>query len=411
MNVLLSTKETKRLVDIISGDTQHVITFQDFCSLLLLLPPESATEMFHDWISENAWDVGEGLTLPDDTGDVEGWMLLVAGGCAGAVSRTATAPVDRVKTLLQAQVPAPKQAKRRDGAASHGAAQSHTKRSHPPKASATAGDTVAEAVKQQVRRPRSGAIPVNGVLDGFRTIYKEGGWPGFWRGNGANVIKVAPETAVKFYVYESMRKWICADEHAVTIPERFISGAVAGAVGQVAIYPLEIAKTRMALARKGEYRGILDCLLKILRFEGPSCMYRGMGASLMGIVPYAGTDLTIYSLLRDAYGAKYPDEPPGAATLLGCGAIASTCGQVVAYPLQLVRTRLQAQGMHKRPVVYQGILDCVRKTVAEGGIRGLYRGMLPNFLKALPAISISYVVYEKTKRGLRDIDPKRLPWE
>ena len=78
---------------------------------------------------------------------------------------------------------------------------------------------------------------------------------------------------------------------------------------------------------------------------------------------------------------------------------AGTCGQLVAYPLQLVRTRLQAQGipgMRK----YDGMVDCFRKTIAAGGVRALYAGLGPNFLKALPAISISYVVFEKSKLAI-----------
>jgi solute carrier family 25 phosphate transporter 23/24/25/41 len=86
--------------------------------------------------------------------------------------------------------------------------------------------------------------------------------------------------------------------------------------------------------------------------------------------------------------------------LLSCGAAATTCGQLVAYPLQLIRTRLQAQGMKGRPVVYTGILDCAAQTIRCDGISGLYRGILPNFMKSLPAISISYAVYETAKASL-----------
>ncbi len=57
--------------------------------------------------------------------------------------------------------------------------------------------------------------------------------------------------------------------------------------------------------------------------------------------------------------------------------------------------------MAGRPRRYTGILDCVRQTVRSSGIRGLYKGIGPNFCKAMPAISISYLVYEKTSRYLR----------
>jgi solute carrier family 25 (mitochondrial phosphate transporter), member 23/24/25/41 len=82
------------------------------------------------------------------------------------------------------------------------------------------------------------------------------------------------------------------------------------------------------------------------------------------------------------------------------GAVSSTCGQIVAYPMALVRTRLQAQGMDGNPVLYSGTYDCLRTTVRQEGVRGLYRGIMANFLKAIPAISISYVVYEHSKQVL-----------
>ena len=138
----------------------------------------------------------------------------------------------------------------------------------------------------------------------------------------------------------------------------------------------------------------------ILQREGPRGLYRGLFASLVGIVPYSGTDLTVFSMLKDAYEKNYPDAEPSIPTLLACGATATTCGQVVSYPLQLIRTRLQAQGMLGRPDRYAGMLDCFRKTVAEEGILGLYRGIGPNFLKSVPAMAISYAVFEAVKRAL-----------
>ena len=71
------------------------------------------------------------------------------------------------------------------------------------------------------------------------------------------------------------------------------------------------------------------------------------------------------------------------------------------YPLQLVRTRLQAQGMPGSKAEYSGIIDCATQVYKKGGIRGFYRGIAPNFMKAIPAISISYVVYEKAKEILK----------
>ena len=57
--------------------------------------------------------------------------------------------------------------------------------------------------------------------------------------------------------------------------------------------------------------------------------------------------------------------------------------------------------MEGRPQRFTGIFDCIRQTVRANGVSGLYKGIGPNFLKAMPAISISYLVYEKTSRYLK----------
>jgi solute carrier family 25 (mitochondrial phosphate transporter), member 23/24/25/41 len=79
------------------------------------------------------------------------------------------------------------------------------------------------------------------------SVVAEGGARAFWRGNGANCLKIAPETAVKFVAFDALKAVLAADPLAPTVTERFASGGLAGASAQLAIYPMEIAKTRLAL--------------------------------------------------------------------------------------------------------------------------------------------------------------------
>jgi solute carrier family 25 phosphate transporter 23/24/25/41 len=91
-------------------------------------------------------------------------------------------------------------------------------------------------------------------------------------------------------------------------------------------------------------------------------------------------------------------------TLLSFGAVSSTCGAVTAYPLALVRTRLQADGRPRwsssqKALVpgeqhFKGALDCAAQILARDGVKGFYAGLVPNMLKVVPAVSISYAVYE-----------------
>ena len=276
------------------------------------------------------------------------WVTLVAGGVAGAISRTTTAPCDRLKVIMQAREPGKN----------------------------------------------------TSIASEFRAIQKESGFRGFFKGNGTNVLKIIPETALKFLIYDEIKKLICTDLNSPSTGERLLSGAASGFLTQTIIYPMEITKTRLALAQDGIYKGIADCLRKIQRTEGTKALYKGWGASVLGIMPYAAIDLTIFNILRDKYIEKVGRDP-STYTVLGCGAMSSICGQVVSYPFALIRTRLQSQGLPGKPVLYHGLLDCTRKTYMNEGVRGFYRGILPNFMKSVPAVAISYAVFEKMKTVLK----------
>jgi len=360
-----SHEQIQLLIEKMDQTNNGIITFGEFQHFLMLLPNESLEEYFDHWAKASRIDLGETMQIPDNITDgsaADALITFTAGAVAGAVSRTATAPFDRLKVLLQA---------------------GPTGGSFTNRAAASTDST---------------------IIGGLRAIYGEGGAWALFRGNGTNVIKIMPETAVKFFAYERFKKLIAVNKSDIQIHERFAAGALAGVTAQSSIYPLEIVKTRLAVARRGEYRGITHCLMKTMEVEGIKGIFAGLGASCVGIIPYAGIDLCVFMTLKQRWINNHPNhfnEGPGAITLLGMGAFSSSCGQVVAYPLQLIRTKLQAQGMEGRPRRYNGILDCFRQTTRDHGFKGLYKGIGPNFLKAVPAISISYLVYEKTSRYLK----------
>lgn len=169
----------------------------------------------------------------------------------------------------------------------------------------------------------------------------------------------------------------------------------------------------------------------------------------MGIIPYAGIDLATYETLKKKYLSQHgEDKAPQIWLLLACGTVSSTLGQLCSYPLALVRTRMQAHGEFMKIFPSQLVnllilrflhFFCLSTAVApqtnintnisvaglasnfnqpkavpkditmttvfksivkQEGFTGLYRGITPNFIKVLPAVSISYVVYEYTSRQL-----------
>ncbi|XP_023678863.1 calcium-binding mitochondrial carrier protein SCaMC-2-B isoform X5 [Paramormyrops kingsleyae] len=318
----------------------------------LLHPADNIPEIILYWKHSTIFDVGESLLVPDEFTAEERktgmwWRHLVAGGGAGAVSRTCTAPLDRLKVLMQ------------------------------------------------VHASRRNSMSMTG---GFIQMIREGGLRSLWRGNGINVIKIAPESAIKFMAYEQIKRLIGIKQESLGIMERLVAGSLAGAIAQSSIYPMEVLKTRLALRRTGQYSGIVDCAKHIFQKEGLAAFYKGYVPNMLGIIPYAGIDLAVYETLKTSWLQRYATDSadPGVFVLLACGTTSSTCGQLSSYPLALVRTRMQAQAsLEGGPQMT--MTGLFRHIVRTEGVTGLYRGIAPNFMKVIPAVSISYVVYENLK--------------
>jgi len=359
LGISIGVEEAEKLVSRIDDDNSLDISFEEWRDYLMFHPSSNIDDIIEYWRQESyltQMDHGE------DVGDISDrlfagiwWRHLVAGGVAGAVSRTCTAPLDRLKVLLQV----------------HGG------------------------------RKRAS------LVDTFRYMLNEGGVKGLWRGNGINVIKIAPESAMKFWAYDEMKKHIKgSDNRDLYIYERLMAGSFAGALSQTVIYPLEVMKTRLALRKTGEFKSIFDCAKNIFKADGVKVFYKGYWPNLFGIIPYAGIDLAVYETLKAYCVEKYVEEnrSPNALVLLSCGTFSSCCGQLAAYPLALIRTKLQSQaglsGKLGLPAEQTHTLGLFRYIIRTEGLKGLYRGIVPNFCKVAPAVSISYYVYERTRSKL-----------
>uniref|UniRef100_A0AAX7UPB7 EF-hand domain-containing protein n=1 Tax=Astatotilapia calliptera TaxID=8154 RepID=A0AAX7UPB7_ASTCA len=353
LGVEVTMEQASKILQSMDRDGTMTIDWNEWRDHFLFNPLHNMEEIVHHWKHSHMFDIGEHLTVPDEFSERERqsglvWRQLVAGAMAGAVSRTGTAPLDRLKVFLQV------------------------------------------------------AREIN-LWFGLRGMIQEGGVLSLWRGNGINVLKIAPESAIKFMAYEQI-KWLIRGNKeggSLRVQERFIAGSLAGATAQTIIYPMEVLKTRLTLRKTGQYSGMADCARQILKTEGIRAFYRGYLPNTMGIIPYAGIDLAVYETLKNAWLQRYcvNSADPGVLVLLGCGTVSSTCGQLASYPLALIRTRMQAQaiteGKPKLTMVGQ-----FKYIISHEGVPGLYRGITPNFLKVIPAVSISYVVYEHMKKVL-----------
>lgn len=147
---------------------------------------------------------------------------------------------------------------------------------------------------------------------------------------------------------------------------------------------------------------------KMWRSNGIPAFYRGLPMGVIGIFPYAAIDMGTFEYLKRRialYNAKKrgcheDDAKPGSFFTAICGGFSGALGASVVYPLNLLRTRLQSQGTILHPRTYTGITDVFRQTIKGEGVRGLFKGLTPNLLKVVPAVSITWVVYENCKKHL-----------
>ncbi|KAJ1032713.1 hypothetical protein NDA16_000735 [Ustilago loliicola] len=310
--------------------------------------------------------------------------FLVAGGIAGAVSRTATAPFDRLKIYLITSARSPDVA-----------------------------DAAKAAVSGQSGATAKAAGQGIGILrEAIFNLYRDGGGlRAFWVGNGLNCLKIFPESAIKFLSYETAKRAFAkyvdnvSDSRDISGTSRFLSGGFGGITSQLAIYPVETLKTRLMSSQnvKTSLQGnalLAKTAKDMWNAGGLRTYYRGLTAGLIGVFPYSAIDMSTFEGIKLFYIKYTGKEEPGVLALLSFGSVSGSVGATTVYPLNLIRTRLQAAGTPAHPTTYDGFWDAARKTYVREGFVGFYRGLVPTLAKVVPAVSISYVVYEQSKKRL-----------
>ncbi|KAF9652192.1 mitochondrial carrier [Thelephora ganbajun] len=242
------------------------------------------------------------------------------------------------------------------------------------------------------------------VTGAMTRIYVENGILGFWIGNGLSVVKILPESAIKFLSYESSKRMFATywdhveDSRDISWFSRFMSGGIGGITSQLSIYPIETVKTQMMSNIGGQRRTLAQAVKHVYSLGGMRAYYRGLAIGLLGVFPYSAIDMSTFEALKLTYVRSTRQEEPGVLALLAFGSISGSVGATSVYPLNLVRTRLQASGSPAHPQLYTGIWDVVSRTYNQRGVRGFYIGLGPTLAKVIPAVSISYMVYEQSKR-------------
>merc|ERR1712070_342305 len=288
-----------------------------------------------------------------------------AGGVSGAVSKTLTAPIERVKLVIQTQDADPK--------------------------------------------IKSGEVPrYTGIGNCFVRIKSEQGMAAFWRGNGTNIIRYFPTQAFNLAFKDTIKamfpKYNNKTDFWKFFAVQLASGGFAGAASLSIVYPLDYARTRLASdvgTGKKQFEGLMDCLKKTA--SGPGgffSLYNGYTPSVAGIIAYRGAQFGLNDTIMafNPYAKEF-----GFVAIVSkfiTAQIAVTASGLVAYPFDTVRRRLQMES--DRPMadrMYKGTIDCGVKVLKNEGFGGMYKGALANIFRGVGA-SLVLVLYGEIQNAM-----------
>jgi solute carrier family 25 phosphate transporter 23/24/25/41 len=278
----------------------------------------------------------------------------------GAVSRTATSPLERLKVMQQVQ--------------------------------------------------SSTVQPYKGIWSGLTYMYKHEGPKSFFKGNGANVARIAPYSALQFMFFDLYKNIIT---RSTGVPEgstlspywKLTAGALAGSTSTLFCYPLDLVRSYLTVQTdQARYRGITHTLISIYQAEGVRGLFRGSLATLAGITPYIALNFFAFDTLKRNFLPPLED-PSFVYINLALGGTSGAFAALMTYPTDVIRRKIQLQGLGKGMVAdmpqYKGIVDCVMTVCRTEGVRGLYRGLGACLLKVTPSMAISFSIHEQLRQRLR----------
>ena len=283
---------------------------------------------------------------------------LLLGGISGTIAKTASAPLERVKLLLQTQ---------------------HSN---------------SQLTGNQFK----------GLLDCTYRIWKTEGFFSFWRGNWPNVIRYFPTTAFNFAFKDKLTRLINRFD-AKENPYKFflaslVSGGLAGVGSTLIVHPLELARTRLGVdvgsKNQTQFRSMTHCLSSIYTSNGPVGLYQGLGASLVSIFTYRA----MYFGSWDTAKAKIEDfESLNLLIRLMLAQTITTVSETINYPLDTIRRRMMMNaGLSEK--LYSNSLVCARRILRDEGIKGFYKGCASNAVRSVSS-SVVLVIYDELTKTYR----------
>jgi solute carrier family 25 (adenine nucleotide translocator) protein 4/5/6/31 len=288
---------------------------------------------------------------------------LAAGGISGAVSKTITAPLEKVKLAIQNQ------------------------------------DSNPRILSGEMKR-------YAGMGDCFKRHITELGASSLWRGNVANCIRYVPTAAFNLAFKDTIKglfpKYNKQTEFGKFAISQVASGAAAGGATNTIVYPLIYVRTVLGadIGKVKKFTGMGDCLVKTVKDNGFFSLYNGIGPSSVGIVVYRGAQFGIQDIVKAFNPYQKEVSARGLVSKFLVAQFAVSVSGIVAYPFDTMQRRLQIESSKpKEQQIYSGMADCFKKIMKAEGPGGFFKGALANILRGTGA-AIVLVMYDEIMNAI-----------
>jgi len=245
-----------------------------------------------------------------------------------------------------------------------------------------------------------------GALDVVKKTIAQDGLTGLYRGVVPPLLGVTPIFAVSFWGYHASRQLIFAltptrTSQPLSTAEVATAGFLSGIPSALVTAPVERAKVLLQVegqaGSQAKYKGLADVLSHLYREGGVRSIFRGTGATLVRDCPGGAVYFAAYEVSKKALtpaGSSPSDLNVGAIIL--SGGLAGVAMWTLAIPPDVIKSRIQAAPTG----TYSGMLDCMQKTIAQDGVRALWKGFGPAMTRAFPANAATFLGVEASRKIL-----------
>ena len=253
----------------------------------------------------------------------------------------------------------------------------------------------------QARVPQSLVTTVTSIVrqEGFRAMYA---------GLSAAILRHIPYSSIRVSTFENLRNWeqrrhlnpLGTISHQTPLPYLLVFGMVSGATGQAAAVPADLVKIRLQACTLKVKPSLLATFQQIVNQQGILGLWRGSTPAIQRAALVNLGELTTYDIAkRNILASGFSIFGSGEDTLavhIASSMCSGFVSAVVSTPADVIKTRLMSQDTVNPQ--FRGMIDCFNKTVAQEGVRGLYKGFLPTWARLGPWQLTFWVTFEQLRR-------------